>query len=68
VHWVPGIPGALLLSRDVILAEFGRHLRREDAESHPRLFENRIREQLLVVPDKRAMASADPGPITTTDG
>ena len=33
VHWAPGIPRALLFSRDVFLAQLGRYLRRGDAES-----------------------------------
>ena len=37
MHWAPGIPRALLFSRDVFLAEFGRHLRREDAESRSQI-------------------------------
>ena len=33
MHWAPGIPRALLFSRDVFLAQLGRYLRRGDAES-----------------------------------
>ena len=32
MHWAPGIPRALLFSRDVFLAQLGRYLRRGDAE------------------------------------
>ena len=51
VHWAPGIPCALCLSRGIVLQNLGRLAPRERGCISSRLFENRIN---LVVPDKRA--------------